>query len=144
MLTNMSRYLICLTIGPAFLSAGIYLCLGRMVVACGEHLSRLKPRTYTMIFVSSDLLALIFQAAGGAMASIADAGDHDATWRGIYIMIVGLSFQVLSLVIFMVLAGYFALGVRRASGSRNPRFINVTSSRKFKGLAYGKSLPESV
>lgn len=38
-------YLICLTIGPAFLAAAIYVCLGRIVVVYGEAISRIRPRT---------------------------------------------------------------------------------------------------
>lgn len=64
-------YLIFLTIAPAFLSAGIYLCLSRIVVLFGTHLSRVKPRTYTIIFCTSDLVSLILQGAGGALASVA-------------------------------------------------------------------------
>jgi hypothetical protein len=65
-------YLIFLTIAPAFLSAGIYLCLSRIVVIFGIQLSRLKPRTYTILFCSLDLVSLILQGAGGALASIAE------------------------------------------------------------------------
>ena len=39
-------YLVCLTIAPAFLSACIYLCLGRIIVVYGEHVSRFRPRSY--------------------------------------------------------------------------------------------------
>ncbi|EEY15547.1 sphingoid long-chain base transporter RSB1 [Verticillium alfalfae VaMs.102] len=37
----------CLTIGPAFLAAGIYLCLRRIVYAYGAANSRIKPEWYT-------------------------------------------------------------------------------------------------
>ena len=36
---------IALVIGPAFLAAAIYLCMGRIVVVYGRHLSRLSVRT---------------------------------------------------------------------------------------------------
>ncbi|KAH6661881.1 parasitic phase-specific protein PSP-1 [Verticillium dahliae] len=39
----------CLTIGPAFLAAGIYLCLRRIVYAYGAENSRIKPEWYTSI-----------------------------------------------------------------------------------------------
>jgi hypothetical protein len=51
-----SRYLICLTIAPAFLTAAIYLCLGRIVVAYGQNISRMAPRLYTIIFVTCDFV----------------------------------------------------------------------------------------
>jgi hypothetical protein len=62
-------YLVTLTIAPAFLTAAIYLCLARIVVVYGEEWSRFKPRTYTILFCTCDFLALLLQAAGGAIAS---------------------------------------------------------------------------
>lgn len=67
-------YLVCLTISPALLSAGIYLCLSRIVVVYGANLSRFKPGTYTIVFCSFDFISLLLQAIGGAIASVAD--DH--------------------------------------------------------------------
>lgn len=64
-------YLICLTIGPVFFAAAIYLCLGRIVVVYGQELSRWKPRTYTFVFLACDIVSLLVQAAGGVVASIA-------------------------------------------------------------------------
>lgn len=39
----------CLTIGPAFMAAGIYLCLRRIVTAFGAENSRIAPEYYTRI-----------------------------------------------------------------------------------------------
>lgn len=39
----------CLTIGPAFMAAGIYLCLRRIVSAFGPENSRIPPPYYTRI-----------------------------------------------------------------------------------------------
>lgn len=109
------RYLICLTIAPAFFTAGIYLCLGRIVSVYGTEFSRLKPRTYTYIFVSGDLISLVLQAAGGAVTSIAD--DNSLRDIGVYIMISGLAFQVASLAGFMVLAVEYGFRVRRGKSA---------------------------
>ena len=43
-LTEMKRDNICLILGPAFLAASTYLCMGRIVVVYGRHLSRLSVR----------------------------------------------------------------------------------------------------
>jgi hypothetical protein len=43
---------VCLTIAPAFFSAGIYLCLGRIVVVYSEKHSRLPAGWYTRIVSS--------------------------------------------------------------------------------------------
>jgi len=62
-------YLICLTIGPVFLAAAIYLCLSRIVVVYGEANSRLKPKTYSVFFLSCDFVSLVIQAVGGGIAA---------------------------------------------------------------------------
>lgn len=72
---NFLIYLVTLTIAPAFLSAAIYLCLARIVVVYGEERSRIRPRTYTVLFCSCDFLALLLQAIGGAIASIANTAS---------------------------------------------------------------------
>ncbi|KAJ5497662.1 hypothetical protein N7453_006713 [Penicillium expansum] len=105
-------YLICLTIAPAFFTAGIYLCLGRIITVYGEEFSRLKPRTYTYLFVTCDLISLILQAAGGAITSIAD--EQSLRDTGVNIMIAGLVFQVASLVVFSILAIEYGARILRA------------------------------
>ncbi|KAJ5345165.1 hypothetical protein N7452_003169 [Penicillium brevicompactum] len=107
-------YLICLTIAPAFFTAGIYLCLGRIIAVYGEEYSRLKPRTYVYIFVTCDLISLILQAAGGAVTSIADEQSLQDT--GVNIMIAGLVFQVASIIVFCILV--IEYGVRVVRGKR--------------------------
>lgn len=62
-------YLICLTIGPVFIAAAIYLTLGRIVVVYGEDISRMKPRTYTIFFMGCDIISLCIQAIGGGIAA---------------------------------------------------------------------------
>jgi hypothetical protein len=62
-------YLICLTIGPAFIAAAIYLSLGRIVVVYGEDISRIRPRTYTVFFMGCDIVSLCVQAVGGGIAA---------------------------------------------------------------------------
>lgn len=62
-------YLICLTIGPAFIAASIYLCLGRIVVIYREDISRIRPRNYTIFFMGCDFVSLVVQAIGGGIAA---------------------------------------------------------------------------
>ncbi|CAG7926524.1 unnamed protein product [Penicillium olsonii] len=110
----MYRYLICLTIAPAFFTAGIYLCLGRIITVYGERYSRLKPRTYVYIFVTCDVISLILQAAGGAVTSIAD--EQSLRDTGVNVMIAGLVFQVASIIVFCILVVEY--GIRAARGRR--------------------------
>ncbi|KAL4914838.1 RTA1 like protein-domain-containing protein [Aspergillus aurantiobrunneus] len=125
------QYLVALTLAPAFFTAAIYLTLSRIVVAYGEKISYFKPRTYTITFITFDIIALVLQAVGGAIASIAD--DKSTTDLGINIMIAGLAWQVVSLFIFSGMAGYFFLRVRKApSTDFNSGFDHLRSTRFFR------------
>lgn len=109
------------------------------MIVYGEDISRLRPRTYTIIFVTCDLIALILQAAGGAITSVADDDQQSLKDTGVNIMIAGLGFQVASLTLFIVLASEFALRVRKASEElRNPFLANIRSGWKWKVFLFGK------
>lgn len=107
-------YLIPLTIAPAFITASIYLCLARIIYVVDPNLqyTRLKPMTYTKIFVSFDLICLILQGTGGGLA--ATANDHAGSQVGVNVMIAGLAFQVISLVIFSAICLDFAWRLRKS------------------------------
>ncbi len=126
--------LVPLTIGPAFLSAGIYLCLARIVILYdseGLEISRLKPRTYSLIFVTCDFISLVLQAAGGALAAIY-TGDLAQT--GVNLMIAGLAFQVSSMALFIGFAGDAGWRIITA-GKRNAE--GVTGSALFRRFLIG-------
>ncbi|KAJ5722870.1 RTA1 domain protein [Penicillium malachiteum] len=130
-------YLICLTIAPAFFSAAIYICLGKIITIYGTQLARFRPRTYTVIFVSCDLTSLVLQAAGGAIASIADSDQVSLQNTGVNIMIAGLAFQVASLLLFMVLATEFIFAVHKSSKEeRNDEFTGLRQQLKWKMFLY--------
>lgn len=100
--------LVPLTMAPALLTASIYICLSRLVTLYDPTISvsRLKPRTYSWIFISADLLSLILQSGGGAIAAMAN--DEKTSNIGVDVMIAGLAWQVISMFFFMVLCGDFA------------------------------------
>jgi hypothetical protein len=47
--TGFLMQIVCLTIAPAFMAGGIYLCLRRIVYAFGPENSRISPEAYTRI-----------------------------------------------------------------------------------------------
>lgn len=47
--TGFLLQIVCLTIAPAFMAGGIYLCLRRIVYAFGPENSRISPEAYTRI-----------------------------------------------------------------------------------------------
>lgn len=130
-----NSYLVGLTIAPAFLSASIYLCLSRIIVIYGRTVSRLRPATYTITFISFDLFSLVLQAAGGAIAASTD--DNSSQQAGINIMIAGLAFQVFSLFFFMCLCADFAFSAYRKQSSLDPAHATVRNSTKFKAFQLG-------
>ncbi|KAN0111007.1 RTA1 domain containing protein [Hyaloscypha variabilis] len=138
--------IVCLTIAPAFMAGGIYLCLRRIVYAFGPENSRIRPESYTRIFIPCDLLSLILQAAGGGLASSAGySGTSPIT--GDDIMVAGLAFQVFTLAIFMALCLDFALCTRRRFNAlgdsaldQNPMYVKLRGSWRFKGFIGALSL----
>ncbi|MCJ1400629.1 hypothetical protein MMC11_003837 [Xylographa trunciseda] len=123
-------YLVTLTIGPAFFSAAIYLCLARIVVVCGTPISRFSPRTYTIVFITCDFISLLLQAAGGAIADTAN--DQPTTQTGINIMIAGLGWQVASLCLFIAASSEFAWRVRQRVSELEPATRSLRNSTRFK------------
>lgn len=118
------------------MTAAIYLCLSRIVVMYGEEASRIKPRTYTITFISCDFLSLVLQGAGGGITATAD--DHDTSQIGINIMIAGLATQVISLSVFMILCADFAVRLRRYPNRINTSTIAIRSTFKWKAFLYCK------
>ncbi|KAK0107329.1 hypothetical protein ONS95_004023 [Cadophora gregata] len=132
---NFLMYLVTLTIAPALLSASIYLCLARIVNIYGENLSRFKPRTYTLFFVTCDVICLVLQALGGGIASTAD--DTSGSDLGRNIMMAGLVFQVVSLTLFSIAATDFGIRVRKHQGQWNPRYLTIVNTLLFKAFLIG-------
>lgn len=136
----------CLTIGPAFLAAGIYLSLRKIVYAFGADNSRIRPEMYTRIFIPCDLVSLVLQAIGGAMASILSTNGKDTT-PGDNIMIAGLVSQVVTMFVFILLAGDFAWRTwsrRRRLGAvaldQTPALAEARRSPMFRGFLVALAL----
>ncbi|KAF2805476.1 sphingoid long-chain base transporter RSB1 [Mytilinidion resinicola] len=121
--------IICLTVAPAFLSAGIYLTLKHTVIVFGASFSRIQPRWYTWIFIGCDIFSILIQALG---AGIAAAGSHPQT--GNSIMIFGLSLQVFTLSLFGLLASEYAFRVYKFRHQLNSASAQLRRSKYFKGL----------
>ncbi|KAF1994276.1 RTA1-domain-containing protein [Amniculicola lignicola CBS 123094] len=136
--------IVCLTIAPAFMAAGIYLCLSRIVLTFGPSNSRIKPLSYPRIFIPCDVVSLLLQAAGGGIASVASHTNKDPT-TGNNIMIAGLACQVLTLFIFILLAADFAYRTItrvKSLGSQSaldPKFEKLRNSWSFKGFLFALS-----
>ncbi len=128
----------CLTIAPAFIAAGLYLTLSRTVTTFGPENSRIKPHSYSRIFIPCDVISLLLQAAGGGIASATsnankspDVGDH--------IMVTGLAFQVLTLAVFICLCIDFAIRTLRrtldmGNATLDPSHATLRASTMFRSF----------
>lgn len=131
-------YLIGLTIGPAFYSAAIYLCLARIIAIYGTGLSWFTPRFITCFFIASDFLSLVLQAAGGALASTANTPSSLQT--GINIMIAGLSTQVVSTVVFICVCVQLMWAVRQKPQMVNSSSLDLRRSSIFRFFLYALAI----
>ncbi|KAL4746280.1 hypothetical protein BDW72DRAFT_210539 [Aspergillus terricola var. indicus] len=107
-----TMYMVCLTVAPAFLSAAIYVSLARIVAVYTKRVSRIKQRSYSLIFVACDIVSLLLQAAGGAITTSSDSSTVQA---GINIMIAGLASQVASLTLYLAICVDLAWRIYRLS-----------------------------
>ncbi|KAJ4406625.1 Envelope glycoprotein gp160 [Gnomoniopsis sp. IMI 355080] len=128
---------VCLTVGPAFLAAAIYFCMR------------------SIVFIPCDIVSLILQATGGALAASAHkANDQQKLDIGTKIMIAGLAFQVFTMFVFGCLGFAFLCNVmaelRRARNDShrvvrrsNRRVLTVGISRSlqfFESCIIGSTL----
>jgi hypothetical protein len=70
------------------------------ILYLGTQYSRLSPKLYYWLFIPCDIVSLTLQAAGGGLSSSTSGSSK----TGVNIAIAGLSFQVFTLTIFVLLA----------------------------------------
>lgn len=103
--------IITLTIAPCFIMAGCYFLLGQLIVVYGSHFAILKPIYYSYIFITCDVISLVIQAVGGAMAAI-NLVNYESPDSGTNVMVAGLAFQVVSMSVFILLFVHFLLKIQ--------------------------------
>ncbi|KAG5357400.1 hypothetical protein CJU90_6234 [Yarrowia sp. C11] len=117
--------IVCLTLAPAFIMAGVYCLLAKFVVIYGESYSRVAPLVYTLIFVSCDLISIVIQAAGGGISATA-LYDNKSTDDGTHVMVAGMAFQVFTMSVFFVMTTDFLWRVHK--GKRNPNVVDTRAN----------------
>ncbi|KAF7375754.1 RTA1-like protein [Mycena sanguinolenta] len=93
-------------IAPTPLLAANFLTLGKVVERLGSRYCRIAPKTYSIIFLGCDLIALAVQGTGGAIASIAVGKSKDPD-NGGHIMLGGIIFQLVAIIAYSFLATEF-------------------------------------
>jgi len=129
----------CLILGPAFNSAAIYLTLKHIALAFGPEYSVVKPRFYTYIFITGDLISLVLQAIGGGLAATAGE-DENQQDLGTDIMVAGIVWQVITLLAFGACAVWYFWKRNRAvkQGHHLSDEARLTlADRKFRLFAIG-------
>ncbi|KAF7378343.1 RTA1-domain-containing protein [Mycena sanguinolenta] len=99
--------IISLVVSPTPLIAANFVLLSWIVIQLGPCYSRLSPRWYTIIFLSSDIIALLVQGGGGGIA--ASANTLAKTHLGAHVMLGGILFQFASMITYCCFAVDFLL-----------------------------------
>lgn len=110
---------------PALFAATIYMCLGRIIsLVSGGHLSIVKPRWLTRVFVGGDVFSFFIQ--GGSSGLMVMASTNPTLGKiGNWMVITGLALQLLSFALFGLTAVIFHTRLRR---SPTPRSYQVDQS----------------
>lgn len=120
---------VCLVLGPCFFSAACYGTLGLIINVTNPLASRIRPLYYLIIFCSADLVAVVIQAVGGAMAAIS-LQNGDVSTTGTNIMVGGIAFQLLSMLVFVAFGFDFWRKERDASRTRHTEGIESSKLRR--------------
>ncbi len=135
--TGFNMQIVCLIIAPAFLSAGIYLTLKHIVLTVGQEYSRLQAKYYTWIFILCDLLSLTLQGAGGGLA--ATSNTTSGTKLGNNLMMAGIVFQVVTFMVFGILASLYAKSAYQNRKSFSRSTVALLSSTGFMAFIFALS-----
>ncbi|KAG8740041.1 hypothetical protein FRC10_004799 [Ceratobasidium sp. 414] len=131
---------ICTTIiAPSFMTAAMFLILPKIMNELGPQYSSVQSRLYAKVFIAADITALVIQAAGGAIASIAT--DLKGANNGGKIMLIGIIIQLgktLALILFTALGLEF---VTRFSLDRPARRTPIQRLEVIRGWA---TVPKGV
>lgn len=127
---------------PTPLVAAYFIILAEIIRRLGPCYSRLRPRMYSIAFLTADIVALTVQGVGGAIAATA-AGNNKNPEMGGRIMLGGIIFQMIAITIYMILAIEFILrylGDKPFQRSDNePPTGNFFLDKKMKLMLFGTS-----
>jgi hypothetical protein len=112
------------------------------VVTFGEENSPISPKKIPRIFITCDVISLILQGTGGALAAWY-AQQEKMPDNGNYTIIGGLSFQAFTLLVFLGLSANFGIRTLKAyrqhghsALSEDPTARKLRHSKRFKFLLF--------
>lgn len=116
------------TFAPVFMAAALYYQLAVLVTIYGQHYSPVRPMVYNAIFTTSDVVALFIQSGGGGITA-----NPDTRNIGEKITLGGIIFQVITLVIFMVIASIVWYRIHTdSSANYNMKYLENRERKLFK------------
>lgn len=128
---------ILLLLGPALFAASIYMILGRLIVLLDAgHLSLIRTKWLTKVFVLGDVLSFLAQSGGGGM--LASAKSKDKVEMGENMIVGGLFIQIVFFGFFMVVTVVFHMRIRSRPTSRS--LVLNTPWEKLIFILYASSL----
>jgi hypothetical protein len=90
---------------PPLVAATVYMVLGRIIVSFGaEHLSSMRPKRLTFLFVMNDVLCFCTQLGG---AGVQITGDQQVMNIGKKVVLAGLIFSLIVFTFFVLIAAKF-------------------------------------
>lgn len=136
--------LVCLTLAPCFMMAGIYYIIAQLTLIYGEEFSVLKPMQYSLIFITSDVISIILQAGGGGLAATS-ASRFQSTDTGTYVMVGGLAFQVFTITLFQIFWYIFIFNIyqnykKYGDSKFTSRFIYIRKRKFLLPFIFGVSV----
>lgn len=131
--------MIVLTVAPTFLMASIYSLPAKLAVIFGyPQVSRFRPRVYSVLFLTLDVLSLLTQFAGAGIAGGASSsGDRDKAKLGSNIMLGGMIIQVIGISVFFA---FFIDLLLRARNLRQLRALDPSESLSLRDRPSGDDL----
>jgi hypothetical protein len=128
---------ILLLLGPALLAASIYMMLGRLIFLLdASHLSLIRTKWLTKVFVIGDVLSFLAQSGGGGM--LASAKSNDKVKMGENMIVGGLLIQIVFFGFFMVVTVVFHMRIHSRPTSRS--LVLNTPWEKLIFILYASSL----
>ncbi|KAI0061918.1 RTA1-like protein [Artomyces pyxidatus] len=130
--------IVCLIIAPTPLVASNFIILGRIIRRLGSRYSRLSARWYTIVFLSCDIISLVVQAIGGAMAS--ESTTNAGAANGGHVMLGGIVFQLTAIILYVALASEFLFRYIKDRPFRIYEGARGKTDQRMKLLLFGMSL----
>lgn len=97
-----------------FMQAAIYTLITIAINRVGRQFAPIPPKVILWVFIACDVLATIIQVAGAAMIGVAYSNGKDPTTPN-NILLAGLSFQVFSFFLFIIVFVAFLWRSRNAT-----------------------------